>query len=78
LFADCWEWLAWPETEQRIIKLEHSDSLRLVEFVNQVEAWNPQFELDTHAVQQLTNGHHYALACFSAKFYAARLSIKCQ
>ncbi len=51
--------------------------LRLVEFVNQVEAWNPQFELNTHAVQQLTNDHHYALACFSAKFYA-RLSIKCQ
>jgi hypothetical protein len=35
-------------------------------------------ELDNHAAQQLANGHHYALARFSAKLYAARLSIKCQ
>jgi hypothetical protein len=38
LFADCWEWLDWPEIAQRMIKPDHLDPLRLVEFVNQLEA----------------------------------------
>jgi len=48
-----------------ISEREHLDPLRLVEF-------------DNHAAQQLANGPHYALGRFSAKLYAARLSIKCQ
>lgn len=67
--ADGWYWLEWGEDLQRILRERNLQPAQLVEFSNQVEAWDAQIEQETADAQPLADGSRYQLFRFSARFY---------
>jgi hypothetical protein len=67
--ADGWYWLKWPEPVQEIITKNNINLTEMVEFVNQVESWDSQIELDSSKPDRLADGRYLQLFRFSARFY---------
>lgn len=67
--ADGWYWLAWGEDLETILRQQYLKPDQLVEFANQVEAWDSQVDWETADARQLADGSHYQLFRFSARFY---------
>lgn len=67
--ADGWYWLEWGEDLDRILGEHNLNPDQLVEFANQVEAWDSRIEQETADARQLADGSRYQLFRFSARFY---------
>lgn len=67
--ADGWYWLEWGDDLEKIRRQQNLKPDQLVEFANQVEAWDATIEQETADAQQLADGSRYQLFRFSARFY---------
>lgn len=67
--ADGWYWLEWGEDVNQILRSQNLGAEQMVEFANQVEAWDSQIEAETADSQRADNGNFYQLFRFSARFY---------
>jgi hypothetical protein len=67
--ADGWYWLEWDDDLERILRDQSLKPDQLVEFANQVEAWDSQIDQETADAQRLGDGSRYQLFRFSARFY---------
>jgi hypothetical protein len=67
--ADGWYWLEWDEDLEAIRRSHELMPSQMVEFANQVEAWDAQNEPEAADPQRTADGRHYQLFRFSARFY---------
>lgn len=64
-----WYWLEWDEAVNSILRTHNLGAEQMVEFANQVEAWDSQIEAETADPQRTAQGKYYQLFRFSARFY---------
>jgi len=74
--AEGWYWLKWSEPVQEMIAKNNIDLKSIVEFVNQVEAWDSKIELDSSQPDRLPDGRYLQLFRFSARFYDDKESLQ--
>lgn len=74
--ADGWFWLAWPEHVQELIIANKIHLLEIVEFVNLVEPWDSQIELDGSEPTKTSTGKYFQGYRFSGQFYQEDLDLR--
>ena len=67
--ADGWYWLEWGEDLEGIRRERKLTPDQMVEFANQVEAWDSRIERESADAQRFADGSFYQLFRFSSRFY---------
>lgn len=67
--ADGWYWLEWPAAIERFRLDNKIDAGQMVEFLNQVEAWDSLITQENPEPRTLPDGGRFQLYRFSARFY---------
>jgi hypothetical protein len=74
--ADGWFWLKWPEHIQKLIESNNIDLAEIVEFINLVEPWDSQIELDGSEPTLTSQGRYFQGYRFSGKFYQEEMDLR--
>ena len=74
--ANGWFWLKWPENVQNLIESNNINLNEIVEFVNLVEPWDSQIELDGSEPRLTSQGKYFQGYRFSGQFYQEDMDLR--